>query len=454
MPLEMTRWLKDGLRKRPQRLLVVAACFHLAVTTIVFSLGRFSIMPGQFDRDGIGQFAADGHIHMGDAVQVTHTFENEGFLAWVVGHAPLHVRLYSLSLLPLHRVFGFNIMTIEPINLLLFLAMLAIVFSLTQSIFDRRSAWVAATVVGVWPTLLIHSTQPLRDPLIIVALLTFLWILQRWLREIFSWSQMALLGVSGVLILLTIWIVRLAMWDISRVAVGLGFLLVIAGQVRDKRLAIPNLVYGTILLAAVFTIPQFNRQLQFLEKREDTMLIGEQAAGLPIWERIIARRNGFINRLYDEDYKAGSDLDSDVRFHSRSELILYLPRAVAIGLFAPFPSSWFAPGLLVGKTGRLISGGEMLLTYALEALAVLGIWRGRRDPFVWLIATMALLGVTALGLVVINVGSLYRLRYSYWILLVILGAGGAAWIAARLMVARATTATTPAATNVGTSEQN
>jgi hypothetical protein len=43
----------------------------------------------------------------------------------------------------------------------------------------------------------------------------------------------------------------------------------------------------------------------------------------------------------------------------------------------------------------------------------------------------AILGATALGLIVVNIGSLYRLRYSYWILLVILGAGGAMGLLAK-----------------------
>ena len=431
----MIKALIYRFRDNPRHFLVLAALFHLAVTTMVFSLGRFSLMPSQFDRDGIGQFAADGHIHLGDAIQMTNVFETEGAAAWFRTAAPLHVRAYSLTLIPLHHLFGFNIMTIEPVNLLLYLAMLAIVFRLTESMFDRRAAWIAATLVALWPTLLVHSTQPLRDPLLIVALLAFFLIMQRWLTEIFNWRQLAIIAVCGVLVLLTIWVVRLAMWDISRVVVVLGFLLVIAGQLWKRKLAIPNLVFGLVLILAVFAIPQFNRQLQFLSKRDadnDRLLIGEKAAGLPIWERVIARRNGFINRLYDEDYRAGSDIDSGVRFQNRTELILYLPRAAAIGLWAPFPNAWFAPGMLVGRTGRIISGGEMVATYMLEVLALFGLWRARRDVFAWLLAVIAILGVTALGLIVINVGSLYRLRYPYWIFLAMLGAGGAVYVWSRV----------------------
>jgi hypothetical protein len=42
------------------------------------------------------------------------------------------------------------------------------------------------------------------------------------------------------------------------------------------------------------------------------------------------------------------------------------------------------------------------------------------------------LGIVALGLVVNNVGALYRLRYPFWTLMVILAAGGLELLCTRL----------------------
>jgi hypothetical protein len=42
------------------------------------------------------------------------------------------------------------------------------------------------------------------------------------------------------------------------------------------------------------------------------------------------------------------------------------------------------------------------------------------------------LGIVALGLVVNNVGALYRLRYPFWTLMVILAAGGLELVCTRL----------------------
>jgi hypothetical protein len=74
----------------------------------------------------------------------------------------------------------------------------------------------------------------------------------------------------------------------------------------------------------------------------------------------------------------------------------------------------------------LMSGIEMALTYLFEILACIFIWKNRKYFSTWLLVLTTLLGMLALGLVVANTGTLYRMRYPFWILLVIMGAGGAA----------------------------
>ena len=128
----------------------------------------------------------------------------------------------------------------------------------------------------------------------------------------------------------------------------------------------------------------------------------------------------------------GSKIDADVKLTSGTEIIRHLPRAIMVGLFAPFPNMWWQTGKEVGSGGRLISGFETLLTYMLECLALFGLWRGRRNPSVWFVFGFVALGAVALGLVVNNVGALYRLRYPFWTLMVILAAGGLELVRTRL----------------------
>src|SRR5713101_1015816 len=89
--------IKTGLQTHPSRLLIVAACLHLAATTSVFIIGRLWLMPSQFDRNGVGEFAADGRMHQLDTLILTERLGSQGIAAWLSAVAPLHVRIYSLS---------------------------------------------------------------------------------------------------------------------------------------------------------------------------------------------------------------------------------------------------------------------------------------------------------------------------------------------------------------------
>jgi hypothetical protein len=114
-----------------------------------------------------------------------------------------------------------------------------------------------------------------------------------------------------------------------------------------------------------------------------------------------------------------------VEFKSNADIARYLPRAVQIGFFAPFPNSWLARGALVGLKGRMLSGLETGSTYVLLLLAIVSLWRRRRALSAWLLAAIFAMAVTTLGLVIGNLSVLYRMRYAYWMLLIILGADGA-----------------------------
>jgi hypothetical protein len=92
-----------------------------------------------------------------------------------------------------------------------------------------------------------------------------------------------------------------------------------------------------------------------------------------------------------------------------------------IGFFAPFPKMWVEPGSF-GFATRVLSGLETLVMYVLYIAVGLNVWRERRNLKMWLLFLVATIGMLALGLVVVNAGALFRLRYAFWILMIILAA--------------------------------
>jgi hypothetical protein len=116
---------------------------------------------------------------------------------------------------------------------------------------------------------------------------------------------------------------------------------------------------------------------------------------------------------------AGSVIDGSVEFSGVTDLLVYLPRAAEIGLWAPFPNTWFRTGRHVGHLGKVLTGLETFLIYCFSILAVTAIIREPRRLGLWFVLATAVLGTTALAVVVPNVGALYRFRYGFWMMLII-----------------------------------
>jgi tetratricopeptide (TPR) repeat protein len=120
---------------------------------------------------------------------------------------------------------------------------------------------------------------------------------------------------------------------------------------------------------------------------------------------IVRLRRGFA--------RAGgrTTVDSDVELRGYGDALAYLPRALANVLFTPYPAQWFDRD---GSTGpfKALSVGEALLVYLLIVPLVLGLGvvvvRGSPDALYLAVYVTAMIAL--LGLVISNVGTLFRLR--------------------------------------------
>jgi len=417
------------------------------VTTIIYLFGLSALSPSVFDANGIGiSFAPDAHSYRIQAATLSEILTRDGTMDWLAASFPLHVKLYSLSFAVFSPLFGFSILSAEPLNVLYYLAILSLIFKLGQDVFDQRVGFLAAAIVALWPSLLIHTTQLLRDPLFIVLMLTLVLISSSWLTGIYSWRRGLAVGSAGGAAGATLWILRRDMWEVMLGVAMLGVGLLVVRQLRERRVLVGNLIGAALVLLIILSTPQIETMFQTrsfpvnqtfekasaeervaspadVQPAASATLTKEQATTLP--SRLRARIELLRHRFTLSYPEATSNIDTEVRFASLTDIALYLPRAVAIGFFAPFPNMWFATGKQVGLTGRVIGGLETLVMYVIEIFAVIGLWQRRRCLPVWLMMLVALISVTALGLVVTNLGALYRMRYVFWMLLIIVGAVGA-----------------------------
>lgn len=416
-------------------LIVAAVIWHVSVTAAVFAVGRYQLAPAQINPSGIGRFASDGVIYQDQVAELCQVLKNQGPAAWATWPTQLHVRLYSLPLFVVSRWFAFNILTIEPLNLIYYLGILILVFRLGETVFDYRAGLIAAGIIALWPSFTLHTTQLLRDPLLILSVLIFIWAIAESLRNDLRWRRGLLLGVAASAAVVVIRITRQPMWYLLVAAVAGATVLLLFSAVRRRHAAAGTALFAVLIMVAIIVTPRFQPFFHNQQESRIPTTVPPNVNSLPIPEQIYERRAGF--RVKIEEGKIvpandGSKIDTDVKLNSGAEIIRHLPRAIMVGFFAPFPNLWWQTGKEVGANGRLISGFETLLTYMLECLALFGLWRGRRNLSAWFIFGFAVLGAIAVGLVVNNVGALYRLRYPFWTLMVILAAGGLELVSTRL----------------------
>lgn len=406
------------------RYLLVAAALHVALAITIFLIGHFRVLPNTFDQNGIGlTFALDSTTYQRVASDLVDEWRNNGFTAWLNTKAPLHTRLYSVSFAVFGKLVGHNILAAEPLNLFYYLSILVCVYVLGREVFNTQTGFIAGTIVALWPSFLFNTTQLMRDPLSIACLLALIVVMVLVLGRVFRWLSGILIGITGALMATLFWLARGNMWNVVLVAIGITLVLLVARMVREKTFLSGNaIVMLLVILAALFVPPRL----------ESTTLPGTRPPLTPLaiptasqpadredtWataiKQISTRRAGF--RFYKA---SASDIDPEVQFSSTDEIVRFIPRAFVIGFFAPFPRMWVQAGTF-GLAVRVLSGIETLAMYFLYVAAAVCVWRERRNRKMWLLFLVATIGMLALGLVVVNAGALFRLRYVCWILMIIL----------------------------------
>ena len=114
---------------------------------------------------------------------------------------------------------------------------------------------------------------------------------------------------------------------------------------------------------------------------------------------------------------------------SRWDVVRQIPYGMTYAMWGPFPWQWFS----TGETGvfRQIAAGEVILLMCLTPWLYLGVVRGlrsRRDD-AWLLIAFAVTALSLMGVMVTNLGILFRLRLQFLIPLFIIAAAytGHSW---------------------------
>ena len=134
---------------------------------------------------------------------------------------------------------------------------------------------------------------------------------------------------------------------------------------------------------------------------------------------LVKRRDKYIRK---HGMTGFSNIDINQKLDSLSDIILYTPRALQIGLAAPFPNQWFAPARSSATyIFKVINVFEMILYY-LSFIGIILIYIKNKEPVVYAsVMGYALINLIAFTVAIPNIGTLHRIRYGFTMLIVCLG---------------------------------
>ena len=137
---------------------------------------------------------------------------------------------------------------------------------------------------------------------------------------------------------------------------------------------------------------------------------------------LLTRRVKYIRKHGDTSLNY-SNIDIERKLNSFNDIILYIPRAIQIGLGAPFPGEWFNSGSSnTTSIFRVINAFEMIIYYFSFIGIIILVYKDK-ESLLYTISflTYALGNIIAFTVAIPNIGTLHRIRYGFVMLIVCLG---------------------------------
>jgi hypothetical protein len=391
--------------------------FHLAVSVSLSLIARSTFLVSLHNGHGFWNFAPDSVGYHNAALRLLDYLKHGDYGTWWAGSPWWHVKWIALS----YAVITPDPLSFAPINGLTWAVTVVCVYKTVRHLFPnhRVLALLSATIFGIWPSYLFQSTQLLKDPLYNMGILTMVW---GWLALL---SGKRGIGFS-ILVCFGVLIAHLNRRYILEALVFLTLLATIFVIWRKRE------TLAHALLACMLVLGLYAYEHRFRPPPppvvQPTVIKDpwQYEDWLPDWfewriKAIVNARIGWATS-YPE---AGTNIDTDVRFYSVRDVIKYVPRALQIGFLAPFPGHWFEEAKVAGRPSRAFAAIEMMVWYFLLP-GFLYFIASRENPIqirLWMLIYSGCL-VLLTALVVTNIGALYRMRFVYFLPILIGGLEG------------------------------
>jgi peptidoglycan biosynthesis protein MviN/MurJ (putative lipid II flippase) len=338
-----------------------------------------------------------------------------------------------------YAVFGADPVWFTPLNAGFHALGALLVLRLGTLFMPGNSGWIAGGVAAflflVFPSALVWYGQNHKDSFLIAGyLLVLVAFVQALGRK--TWK-----GLLGDVLLLSmgcalVAIMRPHMLMIYILAIAVVILAVAIWHfVRRSRTTLLAFRNGLIMLGVAIAANSMSPTHYLLGTTEISIGTAHQMDVDWHWDNIGVLPDAIENKLKQASFirahfysagklvGAGSLIDGDVLPTNAFEMLAYLPRALCVGLFAPFPDTWIERPTLP----RVIGAIETLIFYITAPGILIILWRRPSLPLAICLVVSALV-LIVLSYTSPNVGTLHRIRYGPWFVFMLSGVCGWVWL--------------------------
>lgn len=337
----------------------------------------------------------------------------------------------------IYLLFGAHPLNAIFLNALFHSAATVGAFTFGQRLHGLPAARLCALLIAFWPSLLLWSSQLLRDTLIVMLVFFLLGSAERGLSGValagrLRWAQTRWLVAFSILVFLTF---RFRWYVVVFFIVALPIAAVAAKP--EYGTGRRGLWYGTLLLIVTLVAAGAGLfvDLQSLLAPAPASTAGASLSEsgssaldwLPLGLRHPLRA---LNNLRDaSSIRARSLIYPDVRFTGVPDVIVFAPSLLAAAFFSPAPSDWFRPN---GGTGpfKALGGIETLAMYVLVGPLLIGAVLAVRSRRPGALLLVLYVGISALlaALSIANLGTLFRFRLVFLLPAMVLASAGIDWL--------------------------
>jgi len=407
--------------------------FHVCLATGLFLIANSEYVSHLHNGEGFWNFARDSIKYHKESLESLVFLQESRWVEWWYSYDIHHnVKLISL----VYWFTGYNVpISFEIINGLVWTASVVLIYRTSRLLFTNNVVIPVVAVLFLFqPSFLMSSTQLLRDPMFVlgVCLMIYGWVIFANDDAKWNWTLWVNFGFALFLLMRPYLGTFVVM-----VYVSYTFFLLVTRRVKISHAIIflIPLVLSQMLIQNNYFDPVVNdSSVIYSKKFEKTheservkLRIDLQKEEISFLDRLALQgsimRYGFYTSI--PNATAGSKIDFDIKFESFFDVVEYLPRAVQVAFFAPFPNDWFSEGKETGRIGKLLAGLEMLVWYAILIGFIYVVFNNfsMLKPLIPMLILSAII-ITLLGYVVPNVGAIFRMRQGFMIPFFIFGCYG------------------------------